>query len=169
MVFWLRCTISVYIVLASFYYNFANLEVMARRAVEINLGGVSMTCILVVEHEHEVRELIVEVLRDEGFHIIEAHSADAAMKLLELSSLRLIVTAISLPGPCDGIALAMAARRACPGIPVIFISGQPWKLVEASRALHDATAFLQKPFYFRALLNDIERLSGAEWVPPTPS
>ncbi len=128
-----------------------------------------MTCILVVEHEEEIRELIVEVLREEGLEIIEAHSAEAAIKLLEHCNLRLIVTDISLPGRSDGIDLAMAARRGRPKIPVIFISGLPWKLVEASQALHDPTAFLQKPFPFRALLDNIKRLSSGDWVPLTPS
>ena len=65
-----------------------------------------MTCIMVVEAESPIREMIVEVLYEEGFQIIEASSADVAVELLELSSLRLIVTDINLPGMRNGIDLA---------------------------------------------------------------
>ena len=71
--------------------------------------------------------MIVEVLCEEGFQIIEAPSADAALELLKSSSLRLIVTDINLPGMRDGIDPAIAARTIKPEIPVIFISGRPMK------------------------------------------
>ena len=120
-----------------------------------------MTCIMVVEDEGSIREVIVEVLCEEGFQIIETPSADDAVELLELSSLRLIVTDINLPGMRDGIDLAIAARKVRPGIPVIFISGRPMKLVDASQALSNPTSFLLKPFRFQALIEDIRRLTGA--------
>ena len=120
-----------------------------------------MTCIMVVEDEGPIREMIVEVLYEEGFQIIEAPSADDAVELPGLSSLRLIVTDINLPGMRNGIDLAIAAREVRPGIPVIFISGRPTNLVDASQALTNPTSFLLKPFTFQALIVDIERLEGA--------
>lgn len=120
-----------------------------------------MTCIMVVEDEDPIREMIVEVLCEEGFQIIEAPSADAALELLKSSSLRLIVTDINLPGMRDGIDLAIAARTIKPEIPVIFISGRPMNFADASQALTKPTSFLLKPFTFRALIEDIERLAGA--------
>ena len=128
-----------------------------------------MTCILVVEDEGDIREMIVDVLRDEGFQIVEAASADAAIELLGLSSLSLLVTDISLPGHLDGIDLALAARKMRPEIPVVFISGRPAKLVDAARVLKDHAAFLQKPFTFRALIEDIERLATREATWPNAS
>lgn len=120
-----------------------------------------MTCIMVVEDEGPIREMIVEVLCEEGFQIIEAPSADDAVERLEMSSLRLLVTDINLPGMWNGIDLAIAARKVRPGIPVIFISGRPINLVDASQALSNPTSFLLKPFTFQALIEDIRRLTGA--------
>ena len=40
-----------------------------------------MVCILVVEDEDAIREIISEVLDDEGFTVIGAGSADAAVPL----------------------------------------------------------------------------------------
>jgi DNA-binding response OmpR family regulator len=117
-----------------------------------------MTCILVVEDEDNIREMIVEVIRDEGFEIIEATSADAAIGLLDLAGLGLVVTDINLPGRLDGIDLAFAARQAHPGIPVIFMSGRPAKLEEANRVANPV-GFLAKPFRFTRLVENIQRLA----------
>jgi DNA-binding response OmpR family regulator len=118
-----------------------------------------MTCILVVEDEGDIREMLVEVIRDAGFEIVEAATADAAVRLLEFHGLQLIVTDINLPGRLDGIDLAVAARQVHPGIPVIFISGRPAKLEDA-HVLSTPTAFLQKPFSFTTLVGNIHRLAG---------
>jgi DNA-binding response OmpR family regulator len=126
-----------------------------------------MTCILVVEDESDIREMLVEVLRDEGFQIIEAATADAAVELLNLAGLGLVVTDINLPGRRDGIDLALAARRVHPGIPVVFMSGKPTKLAQA-HTLSDPAAFLQKPFSFRTLVGAVERLSDVCLISPTP-
>jgi DNA-binding response OmpR family regulator len=117
-----------------------------------------MACILVVEDEGEIREMIAEFLRDEGFDIVEAITADAAVALLELDDLRLIVTDINLPGRLDGINLACAARRRYPSIPVVFISGRSATLEDA-HVLGNPAAFLQKPFSFQTLLGNIQRLA----------
>jgi DNA-binding response OmpR family regulator len=119
-----------------------------------------MACILVVEDESGVRETLVEILQDVGFHIVEAATADAALQLLKLEGLSLIVTDVNLPGLLNGIDLAFAARHIRPGIPVIFISGRATNLEEA-HTLGDPAAFLLKPFSFRTLVGDIQRMAGA--------
>jgi DNA-binding response OmpR family regulator len=119
-----------------------------------------MTCILVVEDESDIREALVEVLRDAGFQIVEAATADAATALLDFKGLSLIVTDINLPGRLNGIDLAVAARHARPGIPVIFISGRATNLEEA-HVLGDPAAFLLKPFNFRTLVGDVQRMARA--------
>jgi two-component system cell cycle sensor histidine kinase/response regulator CckA len=116
-----------------------------------------MTCILVVEDDDAIRDMMVEVLCHEGFRTIEASSADTAVELLQTPGLWLIVTDINMPGRLDGIDLAIAARNVRPNIPVIFISGRFTRLAEASCAISDHTAFLQKPFTFAALIKNIER------------
>lgn len=119
-----------------------------------------MTCILVVEDESDIREALVEVLQDAGFQIVEAATADAATAWLNLKGLSLIVTDINLPGQLNGIDLAVAARHARPGIPVIFISGRPTNLEEA-HTLGGPAAFLLKPFSFRTLVGDVRRMAQA--------
>jgi len=118
-----------------------------------------MVCVIVVEDESDIREMLVEVLSDKGFEIIAAATADAAIPLLQLERVRLIVTDINLPGTLDGIALAKAARERSPSIPVIFISGRPAKLIDA-RVMGDPVSFLQKPFSLTHLVADVQRLAA---------
>jgi DNA-binding response OmpR family regulator len=118
-----------------------------------------VVCVMIVEDEADIREMLVEVLTDEGFDTVEAATADAAIKLLQLERVRLVLSDINLPGTLDGIALAKAARERSPSIPVIFISGRPAKLVDA-RVIGDPVAFLQKPFSLTRLVADVQRLAA---------
>jgi DNA-binding NtrC family response regulator len=117
-----------------------------------------MKCILIVEDEGDVREILVDVIRDAGYQIVEAGSGDAAAILLQLGTVRMIVTDIDLPGTLDGIGLAELAREVHPGMPVVFISGRPAKLAEAKR-FGDPVSFLQKPFNLTSLIEDVNRLA----------
>jgi hypothetical protein len=53
------------------------------------------------------------------------------------------LTDISMPGPTDGNALALRAKRLCPGIPVIYLSDRPDSL---TNRVGDRDAFMRKPF-----------------------
>jgi DNA-binding NtrC family response regulator len=116
-----------------------------------------MACVLVVEDESAIREILVDTIRDAGFEIVEAASADVAVQLLELTRLQLVVTDINLPGNLNGIDLAFAARKSRPDIPVIFMSGLP-AMLEKAQTLGGPTAFLQKPFNLQLLMDEICRL-----------
>jgi DNA-binding response OmpR family regulator len=118
-----------------------------------------MTCILLVEDEFPIREILVEVIGDAGFQIVEAASADIAVKLLKLEGLGLIVTDINLPGRLSGIDLALLARASHPDIPIIFISGRP-VMLEQARAVCTPAVYLQKPFSLTTLVGDIQRLAS---------
>ena len=116
-----------------------------------------MVCILVVEDEDAIREVISEVLDDDGFTVIGAGSADAAVPLLDREGVRLIITDIDMPGQMDGVGLAIEARRLHPEIPVIFITGRP-RLLPKTDVLAEPVFCLLKPFPLSALLSNIDRL-----------
>lgn len=128
-----------------------------------------MVHVMVVEDDLYVRELLIDVLQAEGFQVTEAGDADAAIRLLRIQPLDLLVTDLGLPGPLDGIDLAMAARGRCPGLPIVFISGWTADAGDA-RVICDPTAFLPKPFrlrVFEATVCAIARPSGGR--PQGPS
>lgn len=116
-----------------------------------------MTCILVVEDENDVREVLVDAIADEGYSIISAGTGEEAVRLLKEPGLEMLVTDINLSGQKDGIDVAAAARQVHPGIPVLFISGRHWRLADAEK-LGGPAAYLRKPFSLTTLIQDIGRL-----------
>lgn len=80
--------------------------------------------ILVVEDDNIVRMLIVDVLEELEFKVLEADGSEAALSLLEDSgrTIDLLMTDVGLPG-MDGQELAARARQLRPELPILFASG----------------------------------------------
>jgi CheY-like chemotaxis protein len=84
--------------------------------------------ILVVDDDHDVREVALAVLEAAGYRVLAAASGDDAYGLLlARPDLRVDVlfTDVVMPGRLDGIDLAVAARSLRPGLPVLYASGFP--------------------------------------------
>ncbi|QBF26525.1 response regulator [Pseudomonas tructae] len=80
--------------------------------------------LLVVEDDDIVRMLIVEVLQELDYEVLEAANAQQALTILQDSQqpLALMMTDVGLPD-MDGKALAAKARELRPELPVLFASG----------------------------------------------
>ncbi|MBC3205282.1 MULTISPECIES: response regulator [unclassified Pseudomonas] len=80
--------------------------------------------ILVVEDDDIVRMLIVDVLEELEYTVVEADgSAEAQVILKNLDTrIDLMMTDVGLPG-MDGRELATEARKSRPELPVLFASG----------------------------------------------
>ena len=97
--------------------------------------------ILAVEDDADVREHVVSLLRDLGYHVLEAGTARDALALLETGTPpELLYTDVVLPGGMSGRELADYARVRVPSLRVLYTSGYT-----ASAALADA-AILVKPY-----------------------
>jgi len=83
--------------------------------------------VLVVDDQVLVRMVIADALRDGGYHVIEAGSADEAMELLaqDALSIDLVFSDIQMPGRIDGVDLARWLRSERPAVAVILTSGGP--------------------------------------------
>ena len=115
-----------------------------------------MRLLLLVEDDPLVRTTLAEALADAGFQVLEAENAEAALAMVAAhDDLAVLLTDINLPG-ADGFALARAARRLRPGLPVVYASGR-YREADPRRALPDA-AFLAKPF---SLSSAVATLEGA--------
>lgn len=80
--------------------------------------------ILVVEDDAIVRMLIVDVLEELEFKVLEADGSETAMQLLADTScaIDLLMTDVGLPG-MNGRELAEKARELRPLLPILFASG----------------------------------------------
>lgn len=78
--------------------------------------------VLVVDDEPSVRELLADILTDEGHAVETAPLAEEALRRLEVGAFDLLVTDMSMPS-MSGAQLAAASKQRWPEIPVILLSG----------------------------------------------
>ncbi|SEI19923.1 response regulator [Pseudomonas fuscovaginae UPB0736] len=80
--------------------------------------------ILVVEDDAIVRMLIVDVLEELEFTVLEAGDSDSALEILNdrTTPIDLLMTDVGLPG-MDGRDLAKTARQMRPDLSILFASG----------------------------------------------
>lgn len=87
--------------------------------------GESRAAILVVEDEIIARTAISEDLRDHGYRVIEAASADEALAVLQgPTRVDLVLTDMKMPGTLDGAALVRQIRAQLPFVKVVMVAGQ---------------------------------------------
>lgn len=100
--------------------------------------------ILVVDDEVLVRMVIAEELRDRGYAVIEAASADEAAAILRAGmAVDLVFTDVAMPGRLDGLALAELVRADHPTLKIVITSGH---LSPGDERRSKADAFLPKPY-----------------------
>ncbi len=107
---------------------------------------------LVVEDDDTVRLLAVELLRESGFHVMEAASGNAAMAMLSGAvHFDLLVSDVGLPGP-NGRQVADYARENFPGIKIILMTGYAEQAAMNPQFLGAQMGLLVKPFDAHALV-----------------
>jgi two-component system cell cycle sensor histidine kinase/response regulator CckA len=101
--------------------------------------------ILVVDDEPGVRQLTARMLRDQGYTVLEAGSAEDALNQLRTSGqVRLVLADVAMPG-MDGIKLAEHVHELYPEQAVVLMSAYSGLIAKAGiRGL--PYAVLPKPF-----------------------
>lgn len=107
--------------------------------------------VLVVEDEPVVRSLILEVLSDLGYQVVEAADGPSGLRYLETGRrVDLLVTDVGLPG-LNGRQLADHARNLRPDLKVLFITGYAENAALASGFLLPGMEMVTKPFAVETL------------------
>jgi signal transduction histidine kinase len=78
--------------------------------------------LLVVDDDDDVRQVLVDGLRLEGFHVFEAADGAAGLRALERETPDALVLDYAMP-EMNGAEVARRARALRPGLPVVFCSG----------------------------------------------
>ncbi|MFV2001694.1 MAG: ATP-binding protein [Paracoccaceae bacterium] len=106
-------------------------------------GGV----VLLVEDEAPVRAFASRALKMRGYTVLEAESAEEALRTLEDRSLKVdvFVTDVIMPG-MDGPSWVAKALEDRPGVKVVFVSGYAEESFSEQQARIPNSVFLPKPF-----------------------
>jgi DNA-binding NtrC family response regulator len=112
---------------------------------------------MIVDDEIGIRELLSEILQDEGYTVALAENAEVARQLRNQTRPALVLLDIWMPD-CDGVTLLKEwAKSGQLNMPVVMMSGHASidTAVEATRI--GAFDFLEKPIALQKLLTTVQR------------
>jgi len=120
-----------------------------------------MPRILVVDDDSEMRALLLDVLTNEGYEVVEAKDGTEAVLALRARKFDLILMDKNMPGP-SGLDLLPGFRRVSPWSPIIMMTafGDVPSYMEAVEK--GAVEFLFKPFRMEELKAAIAKAIGGE-------
>jgi CheY-like chemotaxis protein len=132
-------------------------EEQSTKPAEMAAPGIET--ILLVEDEAAVRKMVGEVLRLNGYTVLEASSGEEAVEIFRQSRLPIpvLVTDMIMPG-MNGRVLAERLRLSRPDLKVIYLSGYTENILDLHGPLPPGTAFLQKPFTPAVLIRNVREL-----------
>lgn len=117
-----------------------------------------MADILVVDDEADIRDLIAEIMEDEGHEARRASCADSAFREINTRQPDLIILDIWLQGSRkDGIEVLKTVKRDNPDIPIVIISGHGNVELAVAAMQQGAYDFIEKPFKTDVLILTAER------------
>lgn len=120
--------------------------------VEVGAEAGQGETILVIDDEATIRMLMIDVLEEAGYRVVEAGDGPSGLKILQ-SDMRidLLITDVGLPGGMNGRQVADAARATRPELKVLFVTGYAENAVVGNGHLDVGMAVITKPFEINAL------------------
>ena len=114
--------------------------------------------VLIVEDECMIRMLAVDAFVDQGFLVLEAEHAAAALLIYgSAARVEVLFTDINMPGPLNGIDLAEQLKALAPRLHVIITSALP-----TVRPIdHLAATFVAKPYDLQTVCQTAKDLLAA--------
>jgi DNA-binding NtrC family response regulator len=120
------------------------------------LGRAGSETVLLVEDEAAIREMLREILTEEGYKVLSAASPEEALRAAREApgTIHVLVSDVVMP-VMSGPELAARITEVRPGLKVLYMSGYTSPAVSDLVA---ARAFLQKPFPPAALTAKVREL-----------
>ena len=117
-----------------------------------------MNDILIVDDEKDIRELISEILIDEGYSTrLASNSAECLNKVKHNPPSLLILDIWLKDSKMDGIDILKKVKSDYPNVPVVIISGHGNIEIAVSAIKQGAYDFIEKPFNLEQLLVVVRR------------
>ena len=114
--------------------------------------------VLIVEDEGLLLDIIATEVEEQGFRVIRAMTAEAALNVLESPEpIDILFTDIRLPGPMNGWRLAEKARQLRSELPIMYATGYT---EESPRGI-DRSRFFPKPYRIASVIKAIQDIVAA--------
>lgn len=123
-----------------------------------------MRRLLIVDDEESVRELLERIFSQAEYQVETVPDGLAAIARLRATSFDLVVTDLRMPG-MDGLEFAYEAKRLCPAIKIVVITGYPSQSSAIDAVNIRLDGYLTKPFQAIDLLTAVARAFEAESAP----
>ncbi len=122
--------------------------------------------ILIVEDEASVREIAASILRDYGYHVLEAADGDEALRIFgaHATEIDLLLSDVVLPGKLRGRDVAERITAMRPQIKVLFMSGYTENSIVHHGRLDDGVKLIGKPFKREQLAAKVAELISTPMV-----
>ncbi|MHA6261991.1 nitrogen assimilation response regulator NtrX [Arenibacterium sp. CAU 1754] len=121
-----------------------------------------MSDILIVDDERDIRELVSDILEDEGYATRLAGNSDECMSAINAEPPALLILDIWLKDSrMDGIDILKTVKRDNPDVPVVIISGHGNIEIAVAAIKQGAYDFIEKPFNIDQLMVVIRRAMEA--------
>ena len=113
---------------------------------EILPGGEKVETILVVEDDADLRDYVIQILRELNYRVLSASSAQAALTILlqEEPKVNLLLTDVVMPG-INGRELGRRAQQIRPNIKILYMTGYSRNAVVHQGRLEEGVDLLEKP------------------------
>ena len=117
-----------------------------------------MASILITDDEKDIRELIGDILKDEGYAVRLAANSDECMAEINADPPALMILDIWLKDSrMDGIDILKTVKRDNPDIPIVIISGHGNIEIAVAAIKQGAYDFIEKPFKIDQLMVVVAR------------
>jgi signal transduction histidine kinase/CheY-like chemotaxis protein len=119
-------------------------------------------CVLLVEDDASLNELVSEMLAEHGSKVVRAVSAAEGLSLFDRHPIEVVLSDMVMPGDMDGLDLARRLRERRADMPVILMTGYS---AAAGAAAAEGFPVLRKPFTMASLAECIEEILARMGVP----
>lgn len=116
-----------------------------------------MKQILYVDDDQQIRQLMQMYLKTCGYQVIVAEEGAEALKLMESSTVDLLITDINMPNGMGGIDLVKNVKQSKNELPIIVVSGY-MKNDELVSEFGNKVCYFEKPVNLQQLTEKINSL-----------
>jgi len=113
-------------------------------------------CILVVDDEPKIREILHDILEHKGYRVLLAEDGPAALEIIRTESVDLVLLDLMMPG-MSGMEMLERLMKKTPGLPVIMVTAHGDIPLAVQATQQGAVDFIEKPVEMHDLLERIDK------------